>query len=140
MVIIAGGKSNYLENAILNEVLGGTNYVPPTTVYVALGTATLGTDQDAGFTSEVTGGSYARKDVLNNATNWPAAANGAKSNGTVIQFAEATASWGTVTQFAIFDSATAGNLLYWGDLGSSLAVGIGVAPKFNAGDLDVTED
>ena len=130
-------KSDFLELELLDHVLGGAAYSAPATVYVGLHTSNPGED-DSG--TEVTGGSYARVAVTNNATNWPAAAAGAKSNGTAITFPQATASWGTVTHFGIYDAATDGNLLYYGALGASNAVDTGDTPSFPAGDLDVTED
>ena len=134
---MAGSKSDYLENKLLDHVLGGGDYSRPATVYVALYTVA---PTDAGGGTAVTGGSYARKSVTNNSTNWPAASGGAKSNGTEIAFAEATASWGTVVAFGIFDDPTAGNLLYWADLTTPKAIGSGDTAKFAAGDLDLTED
>ena len=134
---MAGSKSDYLENKVLDHVLGGGDYTRPITVYVALYTVA---PTDAGGGTEVTGGSYARVAVTNNVTNWPAASAGAKSNGTEITFAEATASWGTVVAFAILDAATLGNFLYWATLTTSKAIGIGDTAKFAVGDLDVTED
>lgn len=130
-------KSNYLEDKVNDHVLGGPDFTRPATVYVALFTAA---PNDAGGGTEVTGGSYARKDVTNNDTNWPASSSGVKANGTDIVFATPTADWGTVTHFGIFDAVTAGNLLYWGALASSKVVQSGDPTKFPAGDLTVTED
>ena len=134
---MAGSKSDYLEDAILDHVLGDTAYTAPGTVYIALFTVA---PTDAGGGTEVTDGSYARKAVTNNATQWPAASGGAKSNGEDIEFAQATGDWGTCVAFAIFDALTAGNMLYWADLETSKAVNSGDTAKFSAGDLDVTED
>ncbi len=134
---MAGSKSNYLENELLDHVLGAATYTPPATLYIALFTVA---PTDTGGGTEVSGGSYARKDVANNATNWPDSSNSTKSNGTDITFVTATASWGTVVAFGIFDAVTAGNLLYWGDLVASKIVGVGDTAKFLVGDLDVTED
>lgn len=131
-----GSKANYFENAVLN-VLGGTSITAPATVYIALFTATPG---EAGPGTEVTGGSYARKAVTNNATNWPAASGGSKSNGTDITFTTATASWGTVTSFGIFDASTSGNCFYYGDLAAPKAVGSGDPFSFLAGNIVITED
>ena len=131
------GKSDFLELEILDHVLGNAAYTAPATVYVALFTAA---PTDAGGGTEVTGGSYARAAVTNNATNFPAAAAGAKSNGTEIAFAAATASWGTVVAFGVFDALTVGNLLYWGLVTPNKAVGNGDTAKFAIGDLDFTED
>ena len=131
------GKGDYLENKLLDEVLGGVDYTPAATVDVALYT-TAPTDSGGG--TEVTGGSYARVAVTNNATNWPAASAGAKSNGIAIQFATPTANWGTIVAFAIFEGSTS-NLLYWGLVTPNKTVNNGdAAPVFEIGDLDVSED
>lgn len=134
---MAGSFSNFLELELLDHVFGNAAYTAPATLYVALFTAT---PSDTGGGTEVSGGSYARKDVTNNATNFPAAAAGAKSNGTAITFVTATASWGVVTQFGIFDASTAGNLLAWGDLTASKTVDSGDTVSFAVGDLDITLD
>lgn len=134
---MAGSFSDFLELELLDHVFGNAAYSAPATLYVALFTAT---PSDAGGGTEVSGGSYARKDVTNNATNFPAAASGAKSNGTAITFVTATASWGVVTQFGIFDAVTAGNLLAWGDLTASKTVDSGDTVSFAIGDLDITLD
>lgn len=134
---MAGSKSDFLELELLDHVLGNAAYTAPETVYVALYT-TAPTDVGGGV--EVSGGSYARVAVTNNLTNWPAAAAGAKANGTEITFPTATADWGTVVAFAILDAASAGNFLYWGDLTQSKTVNNGDTAKFAVGDLDVTED
>ena len=133
---MAGSKSDYLENKLLDHVLGGGDYSRPATVYVALYTVA---PTDAGGGTEVSGGSYARVAVTNNATNWPAASGGAKSNGTEIAFPTATADWGTVVAFAILDAASGGNFLYWADLTASKTVSNGDTASFAVGELDVTE-
>src|SRR3990167_2450727 len=134
---MAGSKSNYLEDKVNDHVLGGGDFTRPATVYIALYTAA---PTDAGGGTEVSGGSYVRLLVTNNATNWPASSGGAKANGTELTFASATASWGTVVAFGILDADTAGNLLYWGDLAVSKAVNSGDTAKFPVGDIDITED
>lgn len=132
------GKSDYLENRVLDHFLGATASSAPATVYVALFTAA---PTDAGGGTEVTGGSYARVAVTNNATNWPAAAAGAKANGTAITFPAPTAAWGVIVAFGIFDAAAAGNLFWWGLVTPNKTVNNGdPAPAFAVGDLDVTED
>jgi hypothetical protein len=141
---MAGSFANFLENELLDHVLGGNTggnvYTPPATVYIALGTATAGTSQEGGFSSEVSGNAYARVSVANTSANWDAAASGAKANTNTITFPQATGSWGTVTQFAIMDASTSGNTLVWGDLTTSKTIGSGDTASFAAGDLDVTLD
>ena len=134
---MAGSLSNFLELELLDHVLGNAAYTAPATVYIALYTVA---PTDTGGGTEVTGGAYARKDVANNATNWPAAAAGAKSNGVAITFVTATANWGTVVAFGIFDALAAGNLLYWADLTVNKVINNGDTGEFAVNDLDVTED
>lgn len=131
------GKSDYLENAILDHVLGGSDYTRPATVYLALFTAA---PTDAGGGTEVTGGSYARKSVTNNSTNFPAASSGVKNLHVAQSFTAASASWGTVTHFGIFDASTSGNLLYWGALTASKTVDSGDTVTFAIDALSITED
>lgn len=131
------GKSDYLENAVLDHLLGKTTYTAPATLYIALFTAA---PTDAGGGTEVTGGSYARAAVTNNTTNFPNASEGAKSNSVAVAFAQATASWGTVTHLGIFDALTSGNLLYWAALTTPKTIQNGDAVSFAAGQLQFTED
>lgn len=136
-----GSKSNFLENEILDHILSAATYTAPGTVYVALYTVTP-SDTSTGSSggTEVTGGSYARASVTNNATNWPAASGGSKSNGTAITFPTATADWGTVVAFAITTAATLGEILYWGAVSPSKVVSNGDTAQFAIGQLVVTED
>src|SRR5690349_18898367 len=112
-------KSDYLENKILDHMLGGPDYTRPATVYVALFTTA---PSDAGGGVEVTGGSYARVAVTNNATNFPGASGGAKQNANTITWPTATALWGTVVAVGIFDAASGGNLLFWALLPASKTI------------------
>lgn len=131
---MAGSMSDYLENKILDHVLGNTAYTAPATTYLGLWTATLSDTSTGSTAGEVSGGSYARVAVTNNTTNWPNASAGSKNNGTDITFTTATGSWGTITYAAILDSGTAGagNILYWWDLTTSKTVASGDTVKFNA--------
>lgn len=135
---MAGSKSDYMENKVL-DILGGTTFTAPATVYIGLWTATLSDSSTGSTAGEVSGGSYARAAVTNNSTNWPAASGGAKSNGTEIAFTQATADWGTVTHAAILDAATNGNILYWFDLTTSRNVQTNDIFKFAAGAIALTE-
>ena len=139
---MAGSFSDYTENKVLDEIFGATDFVAPATVYVALFTA-RGTiaqaDANTTFT-EVTGGSYVRKSVTNNATNFPAASAGSKSNGTAVTFVTATADWGTVTCFGIYDASSAGNLIAWADLTQNKTISNGDTASFAISALTITLD
>jgi hypothetical protein len=127
--------SSYLENKINDHVLGGSDYTRPATVYFALYTSA---PTETGGGSECSGGSYARVSVTNNSTNFPASSSGVKANGTAITFPTATANWGTVAAFGVFDASTGGNLLYFGTLSATRTVTSGDTARFAAGDFTIT--
>jgi hypothetical protein len=101
--------TNFGEAQALDAILTVTNK------WVALFTAAPG---EAGGGTEVTGGSYART-----AATWAAAAQGApstKANNGAITFPVATADWAAgatqITHWAIFDAASAGNMIWYGTI------------------------
>lgn len=107
--------SDYLEERIAKHVLRGVSYTSPSTLYLALfkSPVTSAALEAGTITSEVTGGGYARQVIVfNNPTN----PGGVSTNNGVVTFPTATASWGTITHFAIMDSLTAGNVLIYGEL------------------------
>ena len=122
--------SDYLENEILDHILGTGAYTMPTTVYVGLSTGSFGDDNSG---TELTGNNYSRVSAT-----FSAAASGTTSNSAAIEFAAATGSWGTVSHFGIFDAASAGNLLIHGAFTASKAIESGDILKISAGDLDIT--
>lgn len=122
--------SNYLETALVNAVLRNTSYTSPTTVYVGLFTSD---PTDAGSGTEVSGGSYTRK-----AMAFASPTNGATSNSSAVEFDQATASWGTVTHFGLFDASSSGNLLLHGALTASKTIDSGDVFKFATSALTAT--
>lgn len=126
------GKSDYLENKILDHVLRNTAYTSPTTVYMALFTAA---PSDAGGGTEVSTNNYSRT-----AITFGAAASGAIANSSPVNFPTPSGSWGACTHFGIFDASSAGNLLYWGALAQTETPLSGNTVTFPTGDIDVTED
>lgn len=130
-----GSFGDYLENKVLDHVVGKTSYTMPT-VYVGLSTADP--LDDASGLAEPSGNGYAR--VTTSGADWNAASGGATDNANDLTFPEATGSWGTITHFALFDAATAGNMLAHGSLTTSKTIGSGDTAKFAAGDLDITLD
>lgn len=131
-----GSFTDFLELELLDHVFGAAAYTAPATLYVGLSTTTI-TDAGGNIT-EPSGGAYARVAVTNNATNFPAAAAGSKSNGTAVNFPTATASWGTVIDFFIADASSGGNILGYGTLTVAKTVGSGDTPSFAIGDLVIT--
>lgn len=128
---------NTTENAVLDRVLSAAAYTPEATYYVALFTAD---PSDSGGGTEVSGGSYARVSVTNNATNFPAASGGSKTNGTAITFPTATAGWGTITAVALMSASSGGTLIMWGELDSDVTVNSGATPSFASGSITFSLD
>ena len=124
--------SDYLENEILDHILGTGSYTAPTTVYVGLSTGSFADDNSG---TELSGSGYARV-----AATFSAAASGTTSNSAAIEFPAATGSWGAVSHFGIFDASTAGNLLIHGAFTASKTIDSGDILKISAGDLDVSAD
>jgi len=131
--------TNYLEAKLLDHVFGGAtmDYEAPTTMYLGLATDVA---EDGTVTGEPSGNNYARVEVTNNGTNWPAATAGSKASGAVFTFPEASGTWGTLDTFFISDDPTAGNILAYGALSVEKTIGDGDQPKFNTGNITITLD
>lgn len=129
--------SDFLELELLDHVFGNAAYTAPATLHVALFTTAPNTETGAGGT-EVSGGSYARAAVTNNATNWPAASGGSKSNGAAISFATPTANWGTIVAAGLYDASTGGNLLASANLTTSKTINSGDSVSFAIGSITIT--
>ena len=114
--------SDYLENKVLDHVFGGVAYTAPATLYVALYTG--GT--------EVSGGSYVRQ-----ACAFTVSGNLA-TNTAAEEWPVATGTWGTIVAVGIFDAATSGNLLAYGNLANNKTISSGDVFRIPAGDLDIT--
>lgn len=121
--------SDYLKNAILNATLRGQVWTPPTKVYLALYTSN---PTGANTGTEVTGGTYARKEIA-----FAAPANGSSPSSADVLFPVATAGWGTVTHLGIMDSLTAGNLLYHGASTGTKTIAVDDQLKIAAADVTV---
>lgn len=128
-----GGVSDYLANKLLDHIFKTTEYTVPTNIYVALATATI-EDSDTGTTITEPGENYARKGH----DAYDAAAAGASENTGAITFVTATGSWGAVTDVALIDALTLGNILFYATLDESKTIGNGDTAKFNDGALDFT--
>lgn len=134
--------SDYLENKLLDEVFGKTDFVAPTTLYARLYTVA---PTDAGGGTEVSTGvwtNYAPVAITNNTTNFPNASAGAKSNGAIIDFGTATIS-GTapvVVAIALWDASSAGNMICWATLTANKTIDNADAVSVAIGDLDITLD
>lgn len=127
-----GSFADYLEDKILDHIVGKTSYTMPS-VWVGLSTADP-LDDGSGLAEP--GSNYARKSTSGG--DWDASSGGAIANAGSITFVEATGNWGTISHFALFDAASGGNMLAHGSLSVSKPVDVGDTPYFAAGELDIT--
>jgi len=111
---MVGSMTAAQANRILDHQIGGPTYARPGTLYVGLVTA-ISADGST-FTEVPATGAYARVASPNDATNWPAAAAGRKTNANAIAFATATAGWGMLRGWILGDAVSGGTVLYWGRL------------------------
>lgn len=152
-------KTDTWELGLLNHLftnasfggVGDTNGLQPSasagSLYISLHTASPG---DAGdqttnevSTSAYTG--YTRVAVARTGSAWTvaeAASVASAVNAAIVTFPQCTAGTGaTITHVGIGTAASGtGKLLYYGALGSTLAVSQNITPSFAAGQLVVSED
>jgi hypothetical protein len=124
-------KSDYLAVNLLNHVLRATSFAAPAAVYLAAYTTA---PTNAGGGAEVSGGAYTRQTL----TLGSPAANQVANVGDVL-FPMATASWGTVVHFGIFDAPASGNLLYHTALSAPRTIAIGDQLRVPANQLILSE-
>jgi hypothetical protein len=128
--------SDYLENKVLDHVLGNTTYTPASTLYVGLWTADDGLESGT-ITSEVPNANgYARQSITFNT-----ASGGSADNAATVTFPAASGgNWGTITHVAVMDSAThgAGNVIFHGSVTSSKTIDDGDTFQISAGNLTIT--
>lgn len=138
--------SNYLENKLVDQLFRGQTAPTTSTLYIGLLTAA---PSDSGGGTEVTGGSYARASVSSSLANWAgtqsagstvasSGTGGQTSNNAAITFPTPTAGWGTVTHFGIYDAASSGNLLFYGELTIAKTINEADTVTFPAASLSIT--
>jgi hypothetical protein len=133
----SNGMTNYLANEMLDHTFlqSDAGFTSPATLYVALGVNTSPFLDTGVWTYEVSdsGTAYVRQ-----AVDWTVSTNTATNTGAIL-FPIATASLGTVGQWALADGNTKGanNMLLYGDWAGVL---IAEDDQVNipAGDLDIT--
>ena len=129
--------TDYLENKLLDTLLGVSAYTFPSTVYMALFTADPTDTGDV--TSEVSGGSYARVS-LSGKFSTATGSTGLSANTTAISFPTATASWGEVTHVGIMESGVVStdDMLLWGAFQISQTIDDTDILLFAVGDFSLT--
>lgn len=146
--------SNYLENEVLDHVLGegARDYTPSTTLHLALFSGTASdvlAALEAGTNAltagnwgyyEINTGAYART-----AVNFAAASGGSAATSADVTFPAATADYNntalsgaTVTCIAVVDAATSGNVLFYGQLDNSKEILNGDTFQVSTGNLTIS--
>lgn len=120
------------QNEFLDAVLGSGT---PATFYVCLLTQEPVPSDTGTELVEPVGNAYARVAKTNDATNFPAASGGTKSNGTAVTFPAATGDWGRITHWAITDASTGGNLYFYADISSPKTIRNTDQPEFAVGNM-----
>lgn len=125
---MAGSITQYLEDKIVDHILGTATYTKPSSVYVALFTV-IPTKSTSG--TEVTGGSYARQ-----VATFTASSSGLSSNSGNIDFTSMPTC--TVVGVGVYDSSTTGNLLFFSPLDTNKSVTAGDTFRIATGDFDIS--
>ena len=131
--------SDYLEQRIMDLVLNSGDefsFTSPTNVYIGL---FEWAPSDSGGGTEISGGGYVRMDTGSFST-MTGVDDGLMTNLSEVLFPEATSDWGYIRSIGIFDAATGGNLLLYGDLTTNKVIDSGDNFKIRAGSLDITID
>lgn len=110
---MAGQLTTFGEQQLLS-VFSGVSPAPPGGFYLALMTSQPG---PLGGGTEVSGNGYQRQGL---SMGDPSGSSPAQiSNTAIVGFPQATAAWGTVTDIAIYDSQSGGNMWAWADLSAA---------------------
>jgi hypothetical protein len=120
--------SDYSENLVAKWLLTNSAATRPTAWYIALFTSAT---TDAGGGTELSTGGYARQAVTFSVTGDTA------SNTATIDFVS-SGDWANITNVAVFDASTAGNMLFHGALTSARDPASGDTIRFAAGALTLT--
>lgn len=135
---MASNMNNYLRTKVQDYTFRNQAFTQPSTLYIALCTATPTNSNTGSTITEVSGGNYARVAITCNTSNW-ADATGVITNSNVVSWTGVTWS-GTVTGLAICDASTAGNVLYQGGLTASKTVNVGDDFSFATSALSIQID
>jgi hypothetical protein len=121
--------SNTFETTTLQWLFTTDSVTRPTSWHLALYTVA---PSDSGGGTECSGTSYARQSFTMTVSGDTA------TNGANIEFPVAGSSWGTLVAVGVFDAATSGNLIAYGNLTASKTIDTGDVFRVPAGDLDIT--
>ena len=126
--------SDYAEGKVLDHVFNLAAFTQPT-LYLAVSTADP--LEDGTGAAEPVGSGYAR--VATTAASWSRAVS-TVSNAVELAFPQASGPWGTLTYFALYDAASAGNIIAYGILTTAKAIAANETLRFPIENLTFTLD
>jgi len=127
--------SDYAEGKVLDHVFSLAAAYPRPTLY--LGVSTTDPTDAGSSATEPAGGAYAR--IATTASDWQRTGS-VVDNTSQLSFPEATASWGTLTHFVMYDAATGGNVIAHTELTSAKAIASNETLRFPVGNITFTLD
>ena len=125
--------TNTFETHVLNYMFTTSSVTRPTQWYLALFTSNPAEDA-SGSEVSTSGTAYTRK-----AVTFTVSGNAA-SNSAEIEFPTATASFGTVTHFGVFNASSSGTLIAYGSLSTSKTIDTGDVLRVAASNINLTLD
>lgn len=135
--------SNYLLNKLNQLIFGNTAFTPPATIFVGLSTTTPNPD-GTNVTEPSAANGYGRVAVTNDTSHWHTTpgqppTGERQSNVLAVAFAQATGvGWGNVTYVVLYDAASGGNFLGFGQLSPVQNIVAGDTFSFNIDQLTTT--
>lgn len=124
--------SDYLRTALLKHSLSLEAFTMPATLYVCAATQAVASSDTGSTIVEPTYTGYARVELAD--SDFDTVALGAGSNATDWIFPDVQAGGDTVTSIVICDAASGGNMLWYDNLASSVALSTTQTPlKIDAG-------
>ena len=117
-----GSLTDFAELELLDHIFENGAYSPQATMYMALFTSDPG--EGGSVSGEPSGNGYARTAI----TFAAATARRVTQTGIVTFPQVVTASWGTLTHWAIMDASSGGNMLAYGALQTSIVTVVGNVP------------
>ena len=138
--------TDYLENKLIDQILRGQGFSFPSTLYLALCSAE---PSQSGTVSELSGPGYSRASISASLSNFSGTqgagtttastgASGESTNNVDVEYGNALGEWGAASHVAVFDAATGGNLLLFGELKKPKLITSGMKPKFKVGTIKFT--
>lgn len=137
--------SDYLHDTVMNRLLLGSPWTPPSSLWVALFTTVPALDGTGGTEVSTTGTGYGRQELVAATPDWGATGGSSReySNLYNIDFNAPSADWGTITGAGLYDAETgnsgAVHLYYVANLTTYKTVNNGDgAPKILSGQLRIS--